>query len=73
MTEREQIAEYVKTVARQAYMRGFSAGWSYGANSARVSVDRAIQREETESYVRSGFDVETVAAHHPGMRPETPE
>jgi len=66
-TNWDAIAEYVRTVARQAFLRGFSSG----AMNAGASVNYAAAFTDAEDYVRTGFDAETVRKYHPSI-PEHP-
>lgn len=59
-----KITEYVRMVARQAYLRGHSDGWHEG-NVTSKSMDRDAQSRDVEAYLAHGFDIPNVRLNHP--------
>jgi hypothetical protein len=66
----EALAEYVRTVAFQAFSRGFSAGemhTHFAKGENRYEADYALREKEAGFYTASGFDEEWVAKYAPAL------
>jgi len=68
-TEQEwtEIADYVATVARNAFRHGYSTGWC-DAGGPVTEIDRE-QQLHADMYIVGGFEPETVRKYFPRPSP----